>query len=124
MTKEQHLEAAEHLIHFEKIALSITNSKACIVMYKGKPHIGSYQEIVPNHPEVVLVAHSSYPVEMGLVDALNELSPRETLSVDPVLELAHRQDILQKIGLHLTRLTPAQTIMAEVVIGLRGIIEL
>lgn len=124
MTKEQYLLAAKQLIEFESIALPITNSNPCIVMYRGKPHIGSTQILNKEYPDVVLVAHSSASVDNGLKDALIELSDRPIFKVDSGLILAHRQDVLRINGEMLVRLTPEQTVFFEEFLAKHPIIEI
>ncbi len=98
MTKQDFLNAAKQLIDFEKMALEIAKSKACVVMYRGQPHIGSTRILHEKYPDVVLVAHSSSPVNSQLVEAIQETSPRPTFIVADGITLAHRQDVMRLDG--------------------------
>jgi len=125
MEKEEALEIAKQFIDGEKLFMQMSNAVPAIITHRGKQLLGSVSSIIPADPEIVLCAHTSFPVGQEIIDAVKEISPdRLLLSIDDELDLAPRQDVMRLVGTNLTKMTPSQTKVAQEELKGKDIIEI
>jgi hypothetical protein len=120
----ENTEIAKHFVENEKAAMALTGATPAIIIHRGNKLLGSVASIVPSDPEIVLCAHTSRIVPQDIIDAVLEISPRPTYSIDDNLDIAERQDVLRMVGTNLTIMTPEQTKIASEVIKEKGIFEI
>lgn len=114
MNKAEALEFAKFLCHGEKAsANNVDPYTPAIFMHRNKYYFGGIQHIVPAHREIVLCSRTSYVIPTVMVEAIKDVSPRNTYRYDDELTLGIRQDILQLTGVRLHRLDPSLTAIAE-----------
>ncbi len=125
MGKEEALKIAEQFVEGEKMFMQMSNAVPAIITHRGKQLLGSIASIIPSDAEIVLCAHTSFPVGQEIVDAVKEISPdRLLLTIDDELDLAPRQDVMRKVGNKLTKMTTAQTKVAHEELKGKDIIEI
>lgn len=124
MDKKQALHVAKEIIKKEQQINALTKSVPAFIIHKGNTFLAATQSLFHDDPEIVLCAHTSFPIEQILIDAFNELSTRTTLTVDDDLTLAHRQDILRLTENRLTSLTPEQINKTKDFLKDKNIIEI
>lgn len=125
MNREEKIAFAKNFLSDEKIMLELSNARPAILVHNGMHMIGSVSSLIPEAPEIVLCAHTSFFVDKELADIIKELNPeRLELTIDPELTTAQRQDVFNLVGNILTKLSNEQAILADNEIKARGIVEI